>query len=422
MRIISFFLLLSLVCSIPAVAGVKDIKADKLPTNTEVQNAYQEALRLEPVGTRWSTDWHYATPKATIAEQLEAQLFNLQQQAKAAPDNVELWLLISTVARFGYNLDVPNTHEVVVSATEKVTKLAPSDIRGRWFGAIHQCQTSDLVNEGMKTLLEIESTSPVGGLPASFWDDYMECGTTANMPAHVLRAGHQRQDIDPAVPDFQKELISIASNRFDNFDPGKKYEAKQIWQFKQDKSYPVFSSDLFGFSFAAKGDWPLDICIPEKSQCVVTMETGPLKGIAGDVIPNIVVIARQPKEKESIEDFFQHFMHYKDAHRVAVPCPSSECLTSEAISAGMYGKEGAGHTIMTAFQGAQPAYPGLLWEEPNGPPSPNADAAPVYYRPNRRMKRLAGTVYYLVMLDTAESVYPEARASYETFLKSMRVE
>jgi len=45
-----------------------------------------------------------------------------------------------------------------------------------------------------------------------------------------------------------------------------------------------------------------------------------------------------------------------------------------------------------------------------------------YFHADERLRRMPGTLYYLVTLDTADSVLTQARDAYLTFLKSLQPE
>jgi hypothetical protein len=63
----------------------------------------------------------------------------------------------------------------------------------------------------------------------------------------------------------------------------------------------------------------------------------------------------------------------------------------------------------------------LLFEEPAEPEAPK-DGKTSYFHPRERLRRMDGTLYYLVMLDTADSVLDDAKKDYDTFLQSLQAE
>lgn len=410
-----------LLMTTPATASLKDIRADKLPQEESVQKAYAEAAAVEEFAREWSDQWRYETPKGTVASQLKDSLDKLQRAAVSAPDNPELLLLTGLVARYAYNVDVQEAYEVAVSSLQKAHKLAPDDYRAEWFLGIHQCEAS-LVKEGMDMLSAIESRLAWDHLSPGFWDDYMSCATVANMPAHVLRAGDHLSKLKAPPSQYRDFLMEIARKRFQTPDLSATYSGKEVWEAINENSRLVFKSYVCGLSFSPLAEWRLARLEVQNGLCVVQIETGPHASKAGDVIPNLAVIARQPKPGETLADFMKVFMNFPSPQTVAVShCPSEKCLAFEAVIPKAYGPRGNGHAVVTVFKRDAPEFPGLLFEEPAGPKVPK-DGKVSYFRPNERLRRMEGTLYYMVMLDTADSVLDDAKQDYDTLLKYLQAE
>ena len=168
-------------------ADAAAIHADQLPQQTAVLAALDDAKKLDPYCRRWSGDWQYPAKKDEVTARLTKDLGFLVPAMKSHPRNVELALLTGLVARYAYNLDVPDTHETAMWALGEAEKLAPGDIRAGWFRATLKCQTLESM-EGADTFLAIESGHQWNQLPTAFWEDYVDCATVTNMPEHALRA------------------------------------------------------------------------------------------------------------------------------------------------------------------------------------------------------------------------------------------
>lgn len=410
-----------LLTAAPALASLKNIHLDKLPQDESVQKAYAEAADAEQYAYAWSNTWEYDLPKDKVASSLKDSLDRLQRAAVTAPDNPELLLLTGLVAHYAYNLDVPGAEAVAVSSLQNAHKLAPDDYRPQWFLGNQQCQ-GNKVRDGMGEFLAVENRSAWDHLPQEFWDDYVFCASVANMPAHALRAGDHLQKLHAPRSETRDFLLQTAKKRFKPADLEADYSAKEAWEADGENARPVFKSTLCGFSFSPPADWKLRRLEVQKGLCVAQMGTGPHRGKAGDVTPSITVLAMPAPPGETLADFMQRFMKYPSPQTVHDSyCPAIECLAYEASVPGAYGAKGNGHPIMTAFKRDAPEYPGLIFEEPYLPEVPK-DGRAVFYHPQERLYRMEGALYYLVMLDTADSVLDDARQDYEVFLKSMQVE
>jgi hypothetical protein len=405
-----------------AVAGLKDIHPEKLPQDEAVRKAYTDALSVEDMVHNWSEKWSYGTSKENVVSRLKASLDAFQKANVTNPGNEELLLLIGLVASYAYNVDVDGSHELAVDSLEKAHKLVPDDYRVGWFLGSHQCQTLDLTKEGMDNLLSVERLRPWEQLPSSFWDDYISCTAITNMPAHSLRAGDHLKMLHAPPSNYRDTVLDGARGRLKTPDPTATYSKEDAWSVKTVDSRSVVTNFVCGFSFSSPGEWRVARLDVQQGQCIVQLETGPYRNGTRDVVPNILVIVRQTKTGESLEDFKKLFMQKAPFKPASVRnCPSQECLTSEAVKPGLYGADGDGHAILTVFERRAPAFPGLALEEPTTLPSPE-EGKTTHLHPNERLNRFEGTLYYLVLLDTASSVFDKAEYDFEDFLKRFQAE
>jgi hypothetical protein len=407
--------------AVPVRAGLKDINTDKLPQDLAVRTALNDAVEVEEFVRVWNTEWRYNIPKSEVASRLKASLAELQKALTSTPDNEELLLLTGLVAHYAYNVDVEGSFDVAVSSLVKAHKIAPADYRPDWFLGVHRCQ-SNLVKEGMEELLSIERAQPWQQLPPSFWDDYLNCAIIANMPAHALRAGDHAAKLKAPASADRDTLLDIARKRFTPPDPAATYSSRNIWSAENIESQTVFTNTMFGLSFSSRGNWKANIADVKNGLALATLEIGPYPGKEADVTPNILVIVRQPKAGESLNDFLQSFLRGDSAKTgTVVACPSQECLASEIVRPSGYKAEGDARFFLTVFKRESPERPGLLFEQPAGLPVWDSKE-PQFFHPTERLLRLDGTLYYLVGLDTADSVLEKARKDYEAFLKGIKVE
>jgi hypothetical protein len=420
LRWIVLFIALFMIAT-PSTASLKDIRTDKLPPEESVEKAYAEAVAVERFAHEWSDKWRYETPKDDVVSTLKDGLDRLQRAVVTAPDNSELLLLTGLVAHYAYNVDVQEAYEVAVRSLQQAHKLAPDDYRPEWFLGVHKCQAG-VVKEGMELLSAIEDHSAWEHLSPDFWDDYVSSALLANMPAHALRAGDHLSKLKAPPSQYRDSLLEIARKRFQTPDTSATYSDKDVWEAKHEDSRLVFKSYMCGFSFSPLAEWTIKRLEVQKGLCVVQVAVGPHSSQAGDVSPNLLVIARQAKPGESLADYMKAFMKYPSSQAVAAShCPSDECLASEAVIPKAYGKAGNGYARVTVFKRSEPEFPGLLFEEPASPEAAE-DGKVSYFRANLRLHRLDGTLYYLVMLDTADSVLDAAKQDYDTLLKGMQAE
>jgi hypothetical protein len=404
-----------------AFGSLKDLRRDLLPKTESVERAYAEAIAVERYASAWANTWEYDTPKVKVASTLKDSLDRLQQAAASAPDNTELLLLTGLVAHYAYNVDVKGADEVALRSLQRAHQLSSDDYCPQWFLGNLRCQ-GDSVKDGMSEFLAVENRLAWDRLPPDFWDDYLYCASMANMPAHVLRAGAHLRKLNAPRSESREFLLQTAQKRFKPTDLNANYTGKEVWESISSDSRPVFTSTLCGFSFSPMAEWRLRRLEVQKGLCVAQMATGPHNGKAGNVAPSVTVIARQAQPGETLADFMKLFMSYPSPHAVQVShCPAQECLAYEAVVPNAYGDKGNGHPVVTVFKRDPPEFPGLLLEEPTAPESSQKASVSVFH-PHEHLRRMDGTLYYLVMLDTADSVLDDAKKDYDTLITSLHAE
>lgn len=413
-----------LLTAMPAFASLADIQTAKLPQTAAVQQAYSDVQSLEPMVEGWTSNWTYPTPKQNVVSRLNADLSALEAAAQSAPGNEELLLLTGIVAHYAYNVDVASAYQVAVDSFEKAETLAPDDYRPGWFLGIHQCEGAD-IEPGMNALLAVEQKFPQKSLPVDFWDDYIFCAGVSNMPAHALRAAAYLKSVNAPDSPTVDTVVSTAQARILPLDLSSTIPAANIWQSGgQAGANVVLTNFAFGFAITIPASWQMKLSDVAQGTLVAQFGTGPYQATTNQLYPTILIVSRQPKSGEALSDFANQFLHTNPFKPVtAANCPFKGCLVFEAVSPGTYGANGDGYAFAEVFEADAPEFPGFLLEAPEGPPKQTAGGSqPAFYRPPSRFVRASGTLYYLVMLDTAGSILPQAQADFATFLKSLQVE
>jgi hypothetical protein len=404
-----------------AFGDVKAIQKDKLPQDPAFQSVYEDMAKTEYMVKQWSPEWHYNVPKKDVLSLLHKDLDLLQERAKELPDNAELQLLVGLAAHYSYNLDVRGTFEIAMDAFDKAHRTNQNDYRPAWFSANLKCQTMKSV-EGMREFLAIEKKSPWEQFSAGFWDDYLECATVTNMPSHAVRAGVYLDKLHVDKQTFRNALRDSAKARLKPADPSKDYEGHEAWAAVNSGTDTTFTSEIFGLRFTIPSTWTVDIKNVSNGLANVQIGTGPYHGKETDLWPTITVIAKSAKPEQSFDDFVKTMSQgLKPA--AALVCPIEECLGAEGVKTGLYKAEGDGHLLLAAFMRDQPEFPELIFEEPTTFPEPKSKKVQNYVVSDAgRVGRLPGRLYYLIYLDSADSIFVQGKKDYMNFLKNLVVE
>jgi hypothetical protein len=404
-----------------ASADVAAIHADRLPQETAILAAYDDAKQLEPYSQSWTIKWQYPIAKDEVATRLGKDLGFLTIALKSHPDNAELLLLTGLVARYAYNLDVEGSYDITLKALDQAQKQAPSDVRAPWFRASLLCQTTH-PKAGAVEFLSIEASHAWEQLSAAFWDDYIACASVTSMPAHTLRAADHLEKLHASESGMRTFLIGTAHKRFDAFDPKKKYEPKEVWSGANVGENSEFTSSSCGVRLRAHGNWEINNLGLNGKGCVANFSTGLYKATTRKLSPSILMIVKQAEENETLLDFAKKYS--KGLFGIFTPsrCPAAECIALWGVQPGMYKKDGDGRGRIVIFERDEPAFPGLIFESPWEMPKSEGGEEVKYYRPNQIQQRIPRKLYYLVMLDTAASIEESAMKDFDFFLENLTVE
>jgi hypothetical protein len=407
------------------VASIHNVNPNNLPVDPAVRDVYLDLQQLEPMAMQWAPEWKHATPKADVAARLSLAVSTLEKARMDDPGNEDLALLAGLAAHYAYNVDVQQGYGMAERAYLAARKLAPDDYRPDWFLAVHQCQSGDEIAEGMRRFLANESRFPWDKLPVDFWDDYMACAIVNRMPAHTLRAASHLWSMN-APADTMREFRTEQAHKL--IEPPSHVAATQIsevWATDKVDGHVVLMSTLCGMAFGIQGEWKVGLS-KTKDSCVVQIQTGPHPGPQGDISPSVVVMAQPARSDETLVQFTKRILEGQPAEQAmsAPRCPVDECLAYHTVTPGLYQDTGAGdgHVLLIAFARTQPEFPGVRFERPDPPPRDTKTGDVVYFAATPRLGRIPGTIYYLVMLDVADSVLDKAQRDFEFVVNDFEVE
>ncbi|MGA9669334.1 MAG: hypothetical protein WBQ94_09005, partial [Terracidiphilus sp.] len=315
----------------PAFANLASIHADRLPQETAILAALDDAKQLEPYSRSWTNNWKYPVSKEDAATGLGKDLGFLTIALKSHSDNPELLLLTGLVARYAYNVDVPGSHEAAISALEQAQKLAPSDVRAPWFHAMLLCQTNQSM-AGAEEMLVIEGGHTWNSLPIAFWDDYLECATIANLPAHVLRAADHLEKLHAPSTEVRTAVTEATRKRYDAFDPKREYQPKEVWEGTNDGENPDFTSTTCGVRLRARGDWRINQLAVTNGSCVAYFSTGPYKATARDLRPSVLLLVKQPEGNQTLGEFVRKLTKNDAFEPFTISrCPAASCIAMKGV-------------------------------------------------------------------------------------------
>ncbi len=411
------------VCSCrSACADVAAIHTNALPNDSSITDALKDVTELEPYTHLWTPNWKYPVAKSETTVRLNRDMVALNDAVRNNLENVELLLLAGLAGRYAYNVDVSGVFDSSISDLTEAARLAPADVRSSWFRAALLCQTADQLAAGAREFLAVETTHDSQQLPRGFWEDYMECATVTDMPAHALRAADHIQQLH-AASDETMFLTQTAQKLFDSFDPRKDYAPKEIWAGARAENEVILTSTTCGLRMHVHDDWEINQLELNNGSCVANFSLGPYEETHSKRRPSILVMVQRPQKNETLESYSKRFMT-KGSFEPYTPsrCPADQCIAVKGVRPGGYGKDGDGHGFTLIFERDQPPFPGLIFESPTQPPRRGNGEETQYNRPSQTQERIPGKLYYLVLLDTAASIEEPAMKDFYFFLQNLTAE
>ncbi len=413
-----FFLCIALPLVPAARADVAAVHRDKLPQSITTLGAYDDLIQIEHCVDRYSETWQCNLDRQKVVDRLFEDFEFLVSSLRVNPDNRELRLLTLLAAHYAYNVDIDMSYEGFKSAYQPLSQAHDDDIRPRWFLADFQCQAND-IEEGMNGFLNMEKSLPANALPARFWHDYTSCATMTVMPAHALHAIDNWQTLQPARDPQREEYRNIAVSRFVAYLPQSKYDVGEIWSMEKRTDATFMTASVCGVKAVLKLDWEIQHTAFDSGTCSLTVVPGRL---GGSRQPTMIVTARRQRQGETLEVFEQAFLGNRAASAKKVPaefCPAKACDEFTLASS-----DGSARSHYLFFSRPQPQYPGLALELPRQAQQANDqnNSDGTYFHPRGTLRRLSGTIYYMVVLDAATSVEPQADGDYVYLLQHLAVD
>lgn len=238
------------------------------------------------------------------------------------------------------------------------------------------------------------------------------------MPSHDLFALEQVVGAGEAT-EHERRRIAALRKELTRSGVAGEIPPQESWATLEAGERAAFRSMPCGFVLRVRGNEELSLPPARQGTCLAQVKKGPFAGMRGPVLPSVTVLARVAKPGETLAGVLAAAAR-GGARATDSTCPAVPCLRAEADRADLYREEGGGLLVVTAFERPPPALPGLALEEPLGNLPADSQQAR-YFRPVNP-GRYPGTIFYMVLLDTARSVLPEARAAYEQQLRDLRVE
>jgi len=229
------------------------------------------------------------------------------------------------------------------------------------------------------------------------------------MPSHSIYAMDKAKDILKEPGYFEAQLGQTIRKRIIPVDRDSSYSYNRIWNASV-SDYITFICRPLGLKIAVDSTWNINLYPYQKNQSVITIVPPAIKNKNGrEITYTIALIIKAEQKGDKLETFINNFIsRYPESTKINFSDKYKDMIAFDLKDKNIYKEIGGGHMNMLGIKRERPPFPGLKLEEPISIPKDGKPGEMTYYRAGNSLDRFAGTLYYAIMLDACEDIYPQA--------------
>lgn len=383
------------------------INADKLPVSKENETNFRFVRENEKYVDHWSPQWNYSVEKATLLEGLKAaRNFYSGQDAS----NMEVLLLLGDVSSYMYHLGEVDCLESAAGFYKKASRLDPLDYRSFWFLGNLYVAANDLLN-AIPCYKMAQSRLPKSE-PADFWEQFANAAYLAKMPSTCLFAMDKARVILGRSCEFEKLHGANVRSKIAEVYANRSYSNKELWSYTEGSTVTFWSRPL-GMKVDIEPEWELDATDFTGKSATFKMIPDVGTGIPGQEVKfNMSVTARVAAEDEDLRTYLNGLIVADSVNEdVDFPNKYPTMISYEMVDPTKDKERGGTHWYVIGVKRKQPLYPGLSLEQPLS--TSDKESVDTEAKISDSFKsRFAGTIFYAVILETPEAVFPTAKRTF----------
>jgi hypothetical protein len=259
-------------------------------------------------------------------------------------------------------------------------------------------------------------------VPAEFWENYAVATSIANMPTNCIFGMDKAKLILGEPSNFEKELGKTIHDRILPAKPDSTYKKEDLWLVIKKEPLP-FISRMLGIKFLVDSTWYIDVMDYKNNSAAFVITPPAVKNKDGvDITYTIALMFRVATKGDDFESYIKKIIP-KDCTPNNYPAllKYPDMHSFEMKVSTLYPEYGGGHIHLLGIHREKPLYPGLIIEEPMKFPDEQEEGKTVYYKPIPSFDRFSGTIFYAIMLDACEDIYPEAFAVFKEFFEKRMI-
>jgi len=361
---------------------------------------------------QWTPKWEYNVSKSEIIKKLKDLYIKVSQLEKENSNSIDFHLLLGYISHFLYNLEEADYNQKAIKHFQTASKIDDHDIRPLWFLSKHLVLSAK-TKEGVTNFLSISSRlDPVNSDPL-FWIDFAMATNSAFMTNHSIMGMEYAKRILGKPSQFEKLLGSEIRNKVSTLKLESSLPVDKIWEKNNNR---IISRPL-GISFQLEKNWNVQAAPFNNFSSVITLKP-PFKIGKNNIkiLPSIYFISKVPTKNEELKDFIASLTSgFPAKNKLEIKSNFPGILAYEFNDPNLYPGQGGAHILIAFISRDEPEFPGVKLEYPVYPNSSNEVK---YYRASEKYNRWKGKIFYSLMLEVTESVYPSALKDFENFLNN----
>lgn len=419
-KLISLILFLSFV-ALTISAQFYHIDFSTFPESPDYRSKVDEFFSIYNIVAIWTAQWNYDVPKEKAAGMLVSLIDETDKMIRSQKtENEELLLFRALLKHCCYNLDVGSYHLEIITELEALKKKYPADYRPCWLLAnhfSHAVMPFEAMEEFDYLLHDLGGNKFAVDLiqdyigAAFFALLYSRCQVIIDQIADA-NAIEDKEEISSLYPAIQRQL--------QNPPVGAELSGDMIYRILDREEESGLLSRPFGIWIPLEEDWKIAPAEISKEGIWTFSFSFVLQNKKGAKITSNVTILCLVNPARGYEVF-------RDAMKTKLKNvktddgyePHWDGEFWEFSDPELYPEMGGGHGLILSVNRPEPEYKGIVIEAPAKIFLPKGKSGVQYYTLNDGYTRYDGEIYYMIMLDTCEDVYDEARKIFLAFLDKL---
>ena len=412
MKTLKITLLAFLLATYNLIANVHSINLDKIEKIKSLETEVSFLLNNIGYYEQWTPKWDYDIKKNDLIKKLKELYKKVSLLEKENSKSIDYQLLLGYISHFLYNLEQAEYNQKAINHFQTALKINDQDYRPIWFLSKHLVLSAK-TKEGVTNFLKLGSELDPKNSDPLFWIDYAMSTNSAFMTNHSIMGMEYAKRILGKPSQFEKLIGSEIRNKVSVLKLESNLPLDKIWE----KDENIIISRPLGISFTHEKDWKVQATAFNNYSSTVTLKP-PVKIGTNNmkILPSIYFISKVPADSEDLNDFIASLTAgFPAKNKIEIKSKYQDVLAYEFKDSKIYPGQGGAHILIAFISRNEPEFPGVKLEHPVYP----TDKKGVnYYRAAEKFNRWKGKIFYSLMLEVTESVYPSALKDFENFLNN----